>query len=51
MPRIRLKDGIGLSFVDWPDEPQHKLRYESLCTRIYEARFPAGGAASTLFHR
>lgn len=43
---------LFLSWVDdWRDEPRHSLVFENAFTRIYRARFEAGAACETAFHR
>jgi hypothetical protein len=51
MPLATLPDGRELRWVEWPDDPLHVLAFENAFARIYTARFEAGRACETLFHR
>ncbi|GBF94530.1 hypothetical protein Rsub_07064 [Raphidocelis subcapitata] len=54
MPRVktaRLPGGGTLDWVEWPDDPRHVLAFENAFVRIYSARFDAGQACETMFHR
>lgn len=51
MPRVQLRTGEQLHWVEWPDDPRHVLVFENQHTRIYRARFDAGEDCETLFHR
>jgi hypothetical protein len=44
-------DEAWLEWVEWVDEPRHELLFENDYTRIYRARFDAGAACETLYHR